>query len=104
MAPEDEVLLNNLLDSLNRLYDQDCGAVDVEFLVAATIIGVRERSWLPVLLEAKHALRSARGPSRQEAASNQAALAATGELRARLADWYSRDRVTMWNYDGFRLP
>ncbi len=103
MAPEDEVLLNNLLDSLDRLYDQDCGALDVEFLVAATVIGLRERSWLPVLLEAKHALRNAVGSSRQGAASNRAALAATEELRARLGDWYTGERVTMWNYDGFRL-
>lgn len=102
MTAEDEVLLNNLLDALDRLYDQECGAMDVECLVASTIIGLRDPEWLPVLLRAKQNIRAAvHADWPDEGAVNSETLEPTAELRMPRAEWYSEDRVTMWTYGGF---
>lgn len=95
MIAEDEVLLNSLLDSLDRLYDEECGAFDVELLIVSTIIGLRDASWLPDLHEAQRNLRLAlKAGGEDQDAVYSSALVATGSLRDRLAGWYTTDKIT----------
>ncbi len=101
VTPEDEVLLNNVLDSLDRLYDEDCGAFDVEMLIASVLLGLRDPAWHGPLKEAKVGLRAAiiaGGEDRN--AVRAAALVATHDLRDKLGEWWTNDKITMWTYDG----
>jgi hypothetical protein len=49
-VPADErTLLNNLLDSLDRLYDRDCGPVDLGLLLTATASAVTDPAWIATI-------------------------------------------------------
>jgi hypothetical protein len=57
VASDERTLLHNLLDSLDRLYDRNCGPVDVDLLLAATASAIRDQSWIASIEQASAALR-----------------------------------------------
>jgi hypothetical protein len=88
-VPADErTLLNNLLDSLDRLYDRDCGPVDLGLLLTATASAVTDPAWIATIEQASAALRDlirSRLPAEEEYSQ---ALIVTNDLRIKLADYY----------------
>jgi hypothetical protein len=90
-VPGDErTLLHNLLDSLDRLYDRDCGPVDVDLLLTATASAITDQAWIATIEQALTALGDlirAKLPAEEE---YRQALVVTGDLRIKLADYYKR--------------
>jgi hypothetical protein len=46
VADDERTLLHNLLDSLDRLYDRDCGPFDVDLLMRATASAISDQAWI----------------------------------------------------------
>jgi hypothetical protein len=85
---DQRTLLHNLLDSLDRLYDRDCGAVDIGFLLTATASAINDQSWIASIEQASAALRDLiRSPLPAEQQYSKA-LIVTNDLRIKLADYY----------------
>jgi hypothetical protein len=88
VASDEHTLLHNLLDSLDRLYDRDCGPDDVDLLLTATASAITDRSWIASIEQASGALRDlirSRLPAEEE---YRTALIVTNDLRIKLADYY----------------
>jgi hypothetical protein len=88
VASDRRTLLHNLLDSLDRLYDRDCGAADVGLLLTATASAISDQSWIASIEQASAALRDlirSRLSAEQEYSK---ALIVTNDLRIKLADYY----------------
>jgi hypothetical protein len=85
MGTQVKVLLDNMLIALDRLYDRDCGAIDVQALAYATAAAIAPHDLAPPLHEAATGLadvvRSGLPPDEE----NLRALAITDPLRQRLA-------------------
>ena len=84
-------VLDNLLDNLDRLYDRLCTPADTQALLIASAAALSDGEWSPKMLEAAAAIHAYPKPSdywetMRDEGWNQHALAATGELRAALAD------------------
>jgi hypothetical protein len=83
-AAHDE-LLSNVLQTLDRLYDRETSAVDVQAVIYATYVAMAssdlEEPWKTAGEGLPFFFRD-RLPAEEE---NTAALAATGELRRRIA-------------------
>ncbi|HEY4262920.1 MAG TPA: hypothetical protein VGM98_22360 [Schlesneria sp.] len=88
MTKDEKALLDNLLNSLDRLYDRDSSATDVWALLFATSKALASSEFLPHIepfvgkLLAIVRTRGSTGDSRRDAA-----LVATDDLRKLLADW-----------------
>jgi hypothetical protein len=84
MDSQEEVLLDNMLTALDRLYDQQCGAVDVQALAYATAAAIAPHDLAPLLAETAAALadvvRSGFPPDQE----NREALVVTDPLRQRV--------------------
>ena len=87
MASE-RVLLYNLLDSLDRLYDRDCGPRDVELLLTATASAVKDESWIASIEQAGTALHDLIKTMRPADDEYEQALIVTNDLRLKLAHYY----------------
>jgi hypothetical protein len=88
-VPADErTLLYNLLDSLDRLYDRHCGAVDVDALLTATASAVKDPSWIASIEQASTALRDLIRSNLPLEEEYGQALVVTDDLRIKLADYY----------------
>jgi hypothetical protein len=88
VANDERTLLHNLLDSLDRLYDRDCGPVDVQALLTATACAVKDQSWIDAIEQASGALLALirlRLPADQQYSQ---ALIVTNDLRLKLAAYY----------------
>jgi hypothetical protein len=86
MGEAEKVLLEALLDAFDRLYDRECGAVDVHALLQATRLALKDSPLAPKISEAAAKLATilrSRIPPEQE---NSAALDAVDPLRRQLAD------------------
>jgi hypothetical protein len=88
VATDERILLYNLLDSLDRLYDRDCGPVDVVFLLTATAGAVTDESWSATIEQTVSALRSLIQSKLPVDEEYRQALIVTGDLRITLADYY----------------
>jgi hypothetical protein len=81
-------LLSNLLESLDRLYDRQCGPADVDALLTATASAVQDPSWIASIEQASTALRDllrSRLPPEQE---YREALVVANDLRIKLANYH----------------
>jgi hypothetical protein len=88
VATDERTLLQNLLDSLDRLYDRACGPVDVDALLTATASVVMDQSWIASIEQASAALGDlirSRLPAEVE---YKRALIVTNDLRIKLANYY----------------
>jgi hypothetical protein len=88
MPADERTLLHNLLDSLDRLYDRDCGPVDLGLLLTATASAVTDPAWIATIEQTSAALRDlirSRLPAEEEYSQ---ALIVTNDLRIKLADYY----------------
>jgi hypothetical protein len=88
VASDERTLLYNLLDSLDRLYDRDCGPVDVGLLFTATARAIKDQSWISSIEQASTALQDiirSRLPAEEE---YRKALEVTNDLRLKLANYY----------------
>lgn len=86
MMTDEEVLLANLLDSLDRLYDRDCGAFDVYALTFATSKALAGTDFHCHIEPFVGILRSIVQTQPTGEMRRDAALIATSELRKLLAD------------------
>jgi hypothetical protein len=88
-VPSNErTLLSNLLESLDRLYDRQCGPADVDALLTATANAIKDQSWIASIEQASTALRDlirSRLPPEEEYGE---ALVVTGDLRIKLANYH----------------
>jgi len=88
VTSDERTLLHNLLDSLDRLYDRDCGAIDVDLLLTATASAISDQAWVAAIERASAALRDliqSRLPAEEE---YRKALIVTDDLRIKLANYY----------------
>jgi hypothetical protein len=88
-VPSDErTLLSNLLESLDRLYDRQCGPADVGALLTATASAVKDQSWIASIEQASTALGDlvrSRLPAEEEYRN---ALIVTNDLRIKLGNYH----------------
>ena len=87
MTSDERTLLQNLLDSLDRLYDRDCGPIDVDLLLTATASAISDQAWIAVIERASAALGDliqSRLPAEEE---YRKALSVTDDLRIKLANY-----------------
>jgi hypothetical protein len=83
----EHVLLNNVLDALDNLYDRrELAEWWLEQLVLATSVAMAGTRWETLLSDAANALNRIRLGSGDYDAKNAAALDATGDLRHQLAE------------------
>ena len=85
VASDERTLLQNLLDSLDRLYDRDCGPVDVDLLLTATASAISDQAWITAIERASAGLGGlirSRLPAEEE---YRKALIVTNDLRVKLA-------------------
>jgi hypothetical protein len=88
-VPSDErTLLHNLLDSLDRLYDRDCGPVDAGLLLTATASALTDQAWIATIEQASTALRDLIRSKLPAEEQYRQALIATDDLRIKLAGYY----------------
>lgn len=86
---EDEALLrDNLLDALDRLYDQECRVIDMYALLEATRVALPPSDLAAVLTDAADALAVLIRLGRPEIEMNFAALVITHPVRHKVAaEW-----------------
>src|SRR3954463_1097140 len=89
MTERDAELASNALDALDRLYDRECGPVDVWALVEATADAVTPGQLADVLRAAAKQLRELLWTGLTGDEQYARALVATGEVRLLLADIWS---------------
>jgi hypothetical protein len=85
----DRLLLHNLLDSLDRLYDRDCGPADVYMLLNATAAGIKDQSWITPIGQASTALVNHVRSGKSAEEQYKQALIVTNDLRLKLAGYYA---------------
>jgi hypothetical protein len=88
VTSDERTLLHNLLDSLDRLYDRNCGPTDVDLLLTATASAISDQAWIAAIERASTALRDlirSRLPAEEE---YRKALIVTDDLRIKLANYY----------------
>lgn len=86
MSPEQLKLLNNLLDALDRLFDRECRAIDILFLVYATHQALGPTELGQVFQTAVIDLERIVKGRQENELEREAALSATNDLRLRLAE------------------
>jgi hypothetical protein len=84
MDSHEEVLLDNMLTALDRLYDQKCGAVDVQALALATAAAIAPHDLAPLLAETAAALTDLVRKGLPPDQENLEALVVTDPLRQRV--------------------
>ena len=85
MSETEAKLLGNLLDALDRLYDQKCSDVDIWALLFATASALGGHRLAPLVHEARGRVEEVVRSGYSEEDRNGACLAATGDLRLALA-------------------
>jgi hypothetical protein len=87
MTRDQQRLLDALLDSLDRLYDRECGVVDVQALTAATAAALVDLPhWSHRLAEVAASLLTLMRSGRDREEQYRQSLIVTDELRLHLAD------------------
>lgn len=84
MRPNDTVLLDNLFQALDRLYDQQITVVDLHALLQATGAALPTSELAKDVEEATKALGVIVGAGMPEPEKNRAALVATQALRKKV--------------------
>ncbi len=79
-------LLDNMLDSLDRLFDRESGVIDVYAIVYASALALREHRLFAVFEEAAESLERVVRAGLPEEAARELALEVTDPLRIALAD------------------
>jgi hypothetical protein len=93
LTKEQRELLENLLESLNRLFDRDSTATDIYSLLFATALAVRGSN-LSAAVEAPLAqLRDLVHSKDSQEGKRNAGLALTDELRKFVADQLRKDSI-----------
>jgi hypothetical protein len=85
VADGERLLLENALDALDRLFDRECGAVDVWALLVATAAALRGTSHGPAVRQPLAELRAVVRSGAASDAQRDRALAVTASLRQYLA-------------------
>ena len=81
MDSHEHLLLDNMLTALDRLYDQQCGAVDVQALAYATAAAIAPHDLAPLLAETAAALADVVQGGLPPDQENRKALVVTHPLR-----------------------
>ena len=79
-------LLDNMLDSLDRLFDRKSGVIDVYTIAYASALALREHRLSAVFEEAAESLEGVVRAGLPDEASRELALEVTDALRIALAD------------------
>lgn len=85
MSHTEPKLLANALDALDRLFDRECDAVDVEALLFATSVALGGSRFSPMLEAARVQLEGVRMSEASGEERYRASLKATDDLRRELA-------------------
>jgi hypothetical protein len=85
MAPLEEQLLENVIDSLDRAFDRRCGAVDVHAIILATSAALPSSKFTEVAAPALCALEQVVKSQASDGEQWMAILSATDDLRAYIA-------------------
>jgi hypothetical protein len=88
VADDERTLLHNLLDSLDRLYDRDCGPFDVDLLLRATASAISDQAWIATIEETSAALTKLMRAGLPPEEQYRKALVVTNDLRVKLANSY----------------
>ena len=86
MTATEKVLLDALLDALDRLYDRECGVAGTHALLVASAIALGGHPLVSEISAASAELEKILPSGASRDGQNEAALGATDALRCRLAE------------------